>query len=140
MEPGNQALNLLQKIILIVENYVSYHAQHLEQMQMHNQAGKNYFIDKKIEELSEKLIFWIDKHEELTNKSAELLQHLESIQHANNDMQRATNLIFFKLKDLELINKDALFWKQKAEYYENTRKIIFNEYIKLKNAKENNQH
>jgi hypothetical protein len=140
MEPGNQALNLLQQIMFTVENFVTYQAEQLEQMQDHNQAGKSFFVDKKINDLSEKLIFWINKHEELQNKFAELLQHLESIQQAKNDMQRATNLIFFKLKDLELIHKDALYWKQKAEFMESTRKIIFNEYIKLKNAQENNQH
>lgn len=140
MEPGNQALNLLQQIMFTVENFVTYQAQQLEQMQDHNQAGKSFFVDKKINDLSEKLIFWIDKHEELQNKFAELLQHLQTMQQNYIDMSRATNLIIYKLKDLELINKDALYWKEKAEYYENTRKIIFNEYIKLVNAKENNQH
>lgn len=140
MEPGNQALNLLQQIMFTVENFVTYQAQQLEQMQNHNQAGKSFFVDKKIDELSEKLIFWINKHEDLQNKFAELLQHLEIMQQNYNDMSRASNLIFFKLKDLELINKDALYWKSKAEYYSNTRKIIYNEYIKLKNGQENNQH
>jgi hypothetical protein len=125
MEPGNQALNLLQQIMFTVENFVTYQAQQLEQMQDHNQAGKSFFIDK---------------HEELQNKFAELLQHLQTMQQDYIDMSRATNLIIYKIKDLELINKDALYWKQKAEHYENTRKIIFNEYIKLKNAQENNQH
>jgi hypothetical protein len=138
MEPGNQALNLLQQIMFTVENFVTYQAQQLEQMQNHNQAGKSFFVDKKINDLSEKLIFWIDKHEELQNKFAELLQHLQNMQQDYIYMSRATNLIIYKLKDLELINKDALYWKQKAEYYESTRKIIFNEYIKLKNAQENN--
>jgi hypothetical protein len=140
MEPGNQALNLLQQIMFTVENFVTYQAQQLEQMQDHNQAGKSFFVDKKINDLSEKLIFWIDKHEELQNKFAELLQHLQTMQQDYIDMSRATNLIIYKLKDLELINKDALYWKQKAEHNENTRKIIFNEYMKLKNAQENNQH
>jgi hypothetical protein len=140
MEPGNQALTLLQQIMFTVENFVTYQAEQLEQMQDHNQAGKSFFVDKKINDLSEKLIFWIDKHEELQNKFAELLQHLQTMQQDYIDMSRATNLIIYKLKDLELINKDALYWKEKAEYYENTRKIIFNEYIKLKNAQENNQH
>jgi hypothetical protein len=138
MEPGNQALNLLQQIMLTVENFVTYQAQQLEQMQDQYQAGKNFFVDKKINDLSEKLIFWIDKHEELQNKFAELLQHLQTMQQDYNNMSRATNLIIFKIKDLELIHKDVLFWKQKAEFMENTRKIIFNEYIKLKNAQENN--
>jgi hypothetical protein len=140
MEPGNQALNLLQQIMFTIETVVTYQADQLEQLQAHQQAGINPFVDKKINELSDRLIFWINKHEDLQNKFAELLQHLESMQQDYILMIQATNLIFYKLKDIELINKDALYWKGKAEYYDNTRKLIFNQYMKLKNAKENNQH
>ena len=140
MEPGNQALNLLQQIMYTVESFVTYQADQLEQLQAHQQAGINPFVDKKINELSDRLIFWINKHEELQTKFAELLQHLESIHQDYIDMTKATNVIFYKLKDLELINKDALYWKTKAEYYNNTRKLIFNEYIKLKNGQKDNKH
>ena len=140
MKPGNQALNLLQQIMFTVESFVTYQADQLEQLQAHQQAGINPFVDRKINELSDRLIFWINKHEELQNKFAELLQHLESMQQDYIDMTKATNVIFYKLKDLELINKDALYWKKKAEYYYSTRKLIFNEYMKLKNGQENNQH
>jgi hypothetical protein len=88
MEPGNQALTLLQQIMFTVENFVTYQAQQLEQMQDHNQAGKSFFVDKKINDLSEKLIFWIDKHEELQNKFAELLQHLQTMQQDYIDMSK----------------------------------------------------
>jgi hypothetical protein len=140
MKPGNQALNLLQQIMFTVESFVTYQADQLEQLQAHQQAGINPFVDRKINELSDRLIFWINKHEELQNKFAELLQHLESMQQDYIDMTKATNVIFYKLKNLELINKDALYWKKKAEYYDSTRKLIFNEYMKLKNGQENNQH
>ena len=140
MEPGNQALNLLQQIMFTVEKFVTYQAEQLDQLQNNYQAGKNPFIDKKINELSDKLIFWINKHEELQNKFAELLQHLESMQQDYVNMSKATNVIFNKLKDLEVINKDVLYWKGKADYYYNTRKLIFNEYMRIKNGQENNQH
>ena len=140
MEPGNQALNLMKEIMCIVESFVTYQADQLEQLQSHKLAGINPFVDKKINELSDRLIFWINKHEELQTKFAELLQHLESMQQDYIDMTKATNVIFYKLKDLELINKDALYWKKKAEYYNNTRKLIFNEYMKLKDGQENHEH
>jgi len=140
MEPGNQALNLMKEIMYTVESFVTYQADQLEQLQSHKLAGINPFVDIKINELSDRLIFWINKHEELQTKFAELLQHLEIMQQDYIDMTKATNVLFYKLKDLELINKDALYWKGKAEYYDNTRKLIFNEYMKLKNGQENHEH
>lgn len=138
MEPGNQALNLLQQILNNVEFFVADQADQLDKLQSHYQAGKNPFIDKRINDLSDRLILWIDKHEELQTKFAELLQHLESMQQDYINMTKATNVIFYKLKDLELINKDALYWKSKAEYYNSTRKLIFNEYMRLKNGQKDN--
>ena len=140
MESGNQALNLMKEIMYTVESFVTYQADQLEQIQAHHLAGNNYFVDRKINELSNRLIFWLNKHEELQTKFAELFQHLESMQQDYIDMTKGTNVLFYKLKDLELINKDALYWKAKAEYYDNTRKLIFNEYMKLKNGQKDNQH
>jgi hypothetical protein len=139
MEPGNQALNLLQQIICIAEkqtitiaNYLNY----IREVNPNPTAKVARIIEGEEEKLTQHIVYL----EELQSKFIELMQHLESIQQDYIDMTKATNVIFYKLKDLELINKDALYWKGKAEYYYNTRKLIFNEYMRIKNGQENNQH
>ena len=139
MEPGNQALNLLQQIISIAERQTITIANYLNYIREVN-PNPTPKVARIIEGEEEKLTQHILYLEELQNKFIELMQHLESMQQDYIDMTKATNVIFYKLKDLELINKDALYWKGKAEYYNNTRKLIFNDYMKLKNGQENNQH
>jgi hypothetical protein len=139
MEPGNQALNLLQQIISIAERQTITIANYLNYIREVN-PNPTPKVARIIEGEEEKLTQHILYLEELQNKFIELMQHLESMQQDYIDMTKATNVIFYKLKDLELINKDALYWKKKAEYYDSTRKLIFNEYMKLKNGQENNQH
>ncbi len=139
MEPGNQALNLLQQILGIVEYFVTDQANQLEQLQNHHTAGKNPFVDKRINDLSNRLVSWIDNHEQLQTKFAELLQHLQTMQSEYTTMDKATAVIYYKLKDLELMHKDAIYWKARAHYLETTRKLIFNQYMNLKNGKEDNK-
>jgi hypothetical protein len=139
MEPGNQALNLLQQIISVAERQTITIANYLNYISEIN-PNPTPKVARIIEGEQEKLIEHINYLEQLQTKFAELLHHLESMQQDYIDMTKATNVIFYKLKDLELINKDALYWKGKAEYYDSTRKLIFNEYMKLKNGQKDNQH
>lgn len=137
METANKALNAMQQVMESVSWFVMDQANQLDAIQQTHIQGKNTYIDKKINDQSERLVNWIVKHEELETKFAELLQHLTELQQTYIDQQRATNAIYWRLKNPELINKDVLFWKQKAEFAEATRKLLFNELTRLKDGKEN---
>lgn len=133
MEPGNQALNLLQQILQVVEFFVTDQANQLDSLQENYIQGKNPYIDQKINNQTDRLLIWIERHEQLQNKFAELLQHLQNEQERYIEKHRATAIILAKLQSMELMNKDALFWKQRAEYMEATRKVLYNELTRVKN-------
>ncbi len=136
MEPANKALNAMQQVIVIAENQTLSIANYLNYISEINPTPTPRQLSV-IEVEQQRLIDHINNLEDMQQKFAELLQHLTELQQTYIDQQKATNAIYWRLKDLELINKDVIYWKRKAEFAEGTRKLLFNELTMLRNGKEN---
>lgn len=136
METANNALNAMQQVIVIAENQTLSIANYLNYITEINPKPTPRQLSV-IEVEQQRLIDHINNLEDMQQKFAELLQHLTELQQIYIDQQRATNAIYWKLKDLELINKDVIYWKRKAEFAEATRKLLFNQLTRLRNGKEN---
>ena len=137
METANKALNAMQQVMESVSWFVMDQANQLDAIQQTHIQGKNPYIDKKINDQSERLVNWIVKHEELETKFAELLKELTDMREEYIKAIKRANFLYMKLENMELINKDVIYWKQKAEFAEATRKLIFSELTRLRNGKEN---
>ena len=136
METANKALNAMQQVIVIAENQTLSIANYLNYITEINPTPTARQLSI-IEIEQQRLIDHINNLEDMQQKFAELLQHLTELQQQYIDQQRATNAIYWRLKNLELIDKDVLMWKRKAEFAEATRKLLFNELTRLRNGKEN---
>jgi hypothetical protein len=134
MNTPNEALKILAKILINVEYFVTDQAEQLANLQEQSSAGKNFYLDSKIENQSVRLVNWINKHEELQNQFAELLNYLEQTEGYVKEVNNSITQVLFRYKDLEAINKDAVYWKKRAEYFEKTRKLIFDQLIKLQDG------
>jgi len=132
MNEPNQALNLLSKIIYKAEQFVLYQANYVNYITESTQASKS-----KIELEESRLIDWINVHDNLQNQFAELLTYLENTENYVKDANNNIAKVIFSYQHLELINKDAIYWKTKADFYERTRKVLFNQLIKLQDEQKN---
>ena len=139
MEPGNQALNLLQQIITVAERQTITIANYLNYISEIN-PNPSPKVARIIEGEQEKLIEHINYLEQLQTKFAELLNHLQGMQDDYLTMHKKLTFYHHKIENLELINKDVIYWKNKSSFYQGSLKIVFNEYKKLKDGQENHQH
>ncbi len=130
MNEQNKALNLLASILINVEFFVTDQAEQLNYLQEQQAAG-NKFVDAKILKQSDRLIEWIDKHENLQNQFAELLTYLKDNQEATFNFIEQRNKAILNYAHIEAINKDVLYWKDRADYYKNTRRLFYSAYIRI---------
>ena len=126
METNNQVLNLLANIINTNEKQILIEANYIESLQ--EKKVSDYIIEKQTFKLAE----MINQHEQLETKFAELLQFLEGQTDKLKTMQQVVNISIEKVKSISLINKDAIYWREKATFYNATRKILFDELQKVK--------
>ena len=134
MSTPNNALNILAKIIANAEKMILSQANYINVLQ---EFYKSNSIISKIEFEQNRLMEWIQVHETLEQQFAELLTYLENqenyVKEANTNVAR----VVFRYQNLEAINKDAIYWKNKAEYYQKTRGLIFNQLTKLQDGQKN---
>lgn len=129
MNAPNEALNLLSRIIYKAEQFVLYQANYVNYLNESTQASPT-----KIELEESRLMDWINTHDNLQNQFAELLTYIENTENYVKDVNNKVVKVLFTYQHLEAINKDAIYWKSKAEYYEKTRKILYNQLTKLQNG------
>ena len=134
MSTPNNALNTLAKIIANAEKAILSQANYINVISEFYQSNA---IITKIEMEQARLIEWIQVHEVLEQQFAELLTYLEDQENYVNSVNGKIAKVIFRYQHLEAINKDAIYWKEKAEYYEKTRKLIFNQLTKLQDGQKN---
>jgi hypothetical protein len=131
MSTPNNALNILAKIITNTEKAILSQANYINELQEFYQSNS---IISKIEFEQNRLMEWIQVHETLEQQFAELLTYLQNqenyVKEANTNVAR----VVFRYQHLQAINKDAIYWKNKAEYYQKTRSLIFNQLTKLQDG------
>jgi len=128
MNTPNDSLVLLAKIITKAESFIINQANYVDYL---TTIGLNSI---KLETEQSRLIEWINTHEDLQSQFAELLTYLEKTENYVKEVNGEVVKVVFRYKHLEAINKDAIYWKEKAEYYEKTRKILFNQLTKLQDG------
>lgn len=134
MDTNNQVLNLLANIINTNEKQILIEANYIESLQ--EKKVSDYIIEKQTFKLAE----MINQHEQLETKFAELLQFLEGQTDKLKTMQQVVNISIEKVKSISLINKDAIYWREKATFYNATRKILFDELQKVKAENQQLKH
>jgi hypothetical protein len=133
MSIPNESLNLLAKILINVEFFVTDQANQLNYLQEKFEQGSKH-LETKIQSQTFKVVEWIEKHEQLQTQFENLLNYLESQEKYTRGANDSISKLILRYKHLEAINKDAIYWKEKAEYYEKTRKILFNQLTKLQDG------
>jgi len=131
MSTPNNALNILAKIITNTEKAILSQANYINVLQEFYQSNS---IISKIEFEQNRLMEWIQVHEILQQQFAELLTYLEGQENYVNSVNGKIAKVVFRYQHIEAINQDAIFWKNKAEYYEKTRKLLFNQLTKLQDG------
>jgi hypothetical protein len=134
MSSPNNALNILAKIISNAEKAILSQANYITAMDEYFQSNA---IIIKIEMEQQRLMEWIQVHEILETQFAELLTYLEDQENYVKEANGNVAKIVFRYQHLEAINKDAIYWKEKAEYYEKTQRLIFNQLTKLQDGQKN---
>lgn len=134
MSTPNNALNILAKIIANAEKMILSQANYFNTINEVYKSNANMY---KIEMEQQRLMEWIQVHETLEQQFAELLTYLENQENYVKEANTNVAKVVFRYQHLEAINKDAIYWKNKAEYYQKTRGLIFNQLKKLQNGQEN---
>jgi hypothetical protein len=131
MSTPNNALNILAKIITNAEKAILSQANYINVLQEFYQSNS---IISKIEFEQNRLMEWIQVHETLEQQFSELLTYLENQENYVNKTNSNVAKVVFRYQHLEAINKDAIYWKNKADYYQKTRSLIFNQLTKLQDG------
>jgi len=128
MNTPNEALSLLAKILINVENFVLSQGNYVDYLRSVN-VNSN-----KLENEETRLIEWINKHDELQNQFSQLLEYLQENQNKNIQFIEQRNRAILNYEHIRLINKDVLFWKDQAKYYKETRHLFYRAYMNIKNG------
>lgn len=133
MNPPNDALNYLHKIMQITEMQIVSLANYVDTLT--NRNARADIIEAEALRLAEMMA----NHEQLQTHFAELLNYLQDTENFVRECKDNLERALFRVKHLEMINKDVNYWKGRAEYLDATRKLIFNELQQMKHGKENQQ-
>ena len=139
MNIPNEALNLLAKVIKQSENHVLNVANYVNYLQQAN-PNPNGALKLKLEIEEQRLESWIIEHEQLQTMFTELCDYLEKNELEKKESNRVAYTAIEKVKSISLINKDAIYWREKATFYNATRKILFDELQKVKAENQQLKH
>jgi hypothetical protein len=139
MNQPNQTLNLLHKTLGNIEWLATSMGEHMIYLTESNNNGKN---NNRIEDQLRKIIEWTNRYDEIENAFNLLLEYLQQNENITMDAVKIRDAALMRISHLEAVNKDAIFWKDKADFYKKSNHLLFNELVKerAENGKENKEH
>lgn len=137
MSTPNDTLNTIDSILHLAERYINTIANYMQYL-IEQQPNPTPNQQQKIDLETKRLESVVAIYDNLQGQFAALLKLLQDNQDHIQQHQTITRQALAELQHIKAINKDVLYWKKQAEFYKDTRAIIFNELQKYKHGKENN--